>query len=138
MKFYSIALIGAVLAKSELEIKEELMNFDLLEAEEIVDGIVKGTIKAEGFKDFTVCAKNVQDVTADAEKAVAAFKAGGASNIMTGLETVGDMLLWARNAGVVCNPKNSADWAKLEEMAKELKNPKTFIYKIGKDLWLNG
>jgi len=47
MKFYSIALIAGVNA------------VDLLEAEEIVDGLVKGTIKAEGFKDFTICAGNI-------------------------------------------------------------------------------
>ena len=57
---------------------------------------------------------------------------------MRGLETIGDMLLWARNAGVVCDPKTSADFARLEAMAAELKNPKTFIYKVGKDLILNG
>ena len=111
---------------------------DLVEAEQIATGLLRGTIQAEGFKDFAACATNVQDIANDAKTAVQDFKKGGASNIMSGLESMADMLLWARNAGVVCNPKTSADWAKIEAMAAELKNPKTFIYKIGKDLILNG
>ena len=130
MKFYSIVLVVGVASAS--------ISADVLEAEQIVNGLLNGAIKAEGFTDFLACETNTLEITNDAKTVVADLKAGGAKNIMNGLETIADMLLWARNAGVVCNPKTSADWARLNTMAADLKNPKSFIFKVGKDLYLNG
>ena len=104
MKFYSIALVAA------LATAKDLKTVDILEAEQIIDGLVKGAIDAENLKDFTVCGGDLSNVTKDAKTVVADFKAGGAKNIMSGLETVADMLLWARSTQVDCNPKTSADW----------------------------
>ena len=147
MKFATTTLVAAVAAtefpvfyKETMlaEKYEKLRYVDLLEAEEIVEGLVKGAIKAENFKSFIQCGADLTDIKDDAEKVVADFKAGGAKNIFSGLETVADMLLWARETSVECNPHNSADWSKLEALANELKHPKTFVYNVGKNLILNG
>ena len=94
MKFTSIALVAAASAKTELE------TVNIIKVGEIVEGLVKGAIKAEKFTDLTDCVVNIEDIAADAKTVVTDFKAGGAKNIMSGLEAVADMLLWARNASI--------------------------------------
>lgn len=81
--------------------------------------------------------QDIETVLGDANTAVADFKKGGASNVIAGLKEMGDLLATVKKGMTDCSA-TSADWARLEAMAKVIATPKDFVYHVGKDLWING
>jgi hypothetical protein len=61
--------------------------------EEIVGGVLKGAIDAEGFTDINKCIKDAEEVLADALEAVEDFRKGDLPDIIKGVEEVAKMLL---------------------------------------------
>jgi len=113
------------------------LKMDIIQVEEIVTGILKGAINAEGFSDISKCMNDVTVVIGDASNAVKDFKAGGASNVIEGLKQVADLLKNVKVSMADCSA-TGGDWAKLEAMAKVIDSPSSFAYHVGKDLWING
>ena len=105
--------------------------------EEIVTGVLKGAINAEGFNDIAKCMNDVTVVIGDASNAVADFKKGGASNVIEGLKQVADLLKNVKVSMADCTA-TKGDWARLEAMAKVIDSPTNFAYHVGKDLLING
>ena len=107
------------------------------ELEQIVGGILKGAIDAEGFTDITQCITDAEGVFGDAKTAIADFEKGGVSNVIDGVKEVGAMLKMIKAAMSDCSHLK-ADWAKLEKMAAIFESPTSFAYHVGKDLLING
>lgn len=129
MKFSTLMLAsGAAASKVEL---------DRIKLEEIVGGILKGALHAEGFDDINSCIADAETVFSDAEIAVTDFKAGGATNVIKGLQEIGQILQVVQSGMKDCS-NIKADWEKLEGMVKAFSNPTSFAYHVGKDLLVNG
>ena len=129
MKFSTLMLVsGAAASKVEL---------DRIKLEEIVGGILKGALHAEGFDDINSCIADAELVFNDAEIAVTDFKAGGATNVIKGLQEVGQILQVVQSGMKDCS-NIKADWSKLEGMVQAFSNPTSFAYHVGKDLLVNG
>jgi len=116
---------------------EDKLQLDIIQVEEIVTGVLKGAVNAEGFNDIAKCIDDVEHVLGDATTAVSDFKKGGASNVIAGLKEVADLLKTVKTGMTDCSA-TSADWARLEAMASVLDSPKNFAYHVGKDLLING
>ena len=131
MKFSQLALVGtAAAAQSQVEL-------DRIKLEEIVGGVLKGALHAEGFDDINSCIGDAETVFKDAETAVQDFKAGGATNVIKGLQEVGQILQVVQSGMKDCS-NIKADWSRLEGMVKAFSNPTSFAYHVGKDLIVNG
>jgi len=105
--------------------------------EAIVEGILMGALDAEGFTDITHCIQDGETLFTDAELAYKDFNAGGAENVIKGIEEIADMLKVVE-AGMSDCSQLKEDWAKLSAMAAIFANPTSFAYHVGKDLLLNG
>ena len=116
---------------------EDKLQLDIIQLEEIVTGVLKGAVNAEGFNDIAKCIDDLEHVLGDATTAVSDFKKGGASNVIAGLKEVADLLKTVKTGMTDCSA-TSADWARLEAMASVMDSPKNFAYHVGKDLLVNG
>lgn len=85
MKFSQLMLVSGAMAASQVEL-------DRIKLEEIVGGILKGALHAEGFDDINKCIADAEDIFIDADHAVNDFKAGGATNVIKGLQEIGNIL----------------------------------------------
>ena len=128
MKFSQLMLVSGAAANVAL---------DRIKLEQIVGGVLKGALHAEGFDDINSCIADAETVFNDAEVAVQDFKAGGATNVIKGLQEVGQILQAVQSGMKDCS-SIKADWNKLESMVKAFSNPTSFAYHVGKDLIVNG
>jgi len=117
--------------------EEGQLKMDIIMVEQIVTGILKGAVNAEGFNDIATCMNDFGVVLGDAENAVKDFKAGGASNVIEGLKQVGDLLKYVKVGMTDCS-NTKADWARLETLAAAISSPSSFVYHVGHDLIING
>ena len=88
---------------------EETLKLDVIQIEQIVDGVLRGAINAEGFTDIAKCLDDVEHVLGDAQTAVTDFKKGGASNVIDGLKAVGDLLQTVKTGMSDCTA-TKGDW----------------------------
>ena len=88
---------------------EKDLKMDVIQLEQIVTGILKGAVDAEGFNDIATCIDDLEHVLGDATNAVKDFKAGGASNVIEGLKQVGDMIKYVKTGMSDCS-QTTADW----------------------------
>ena len=123
----------------EVMFQHKFNNFkmDIIQLEQIVDGLLRGATNAEGFNDIAKCVTDLENVLGDANTAVKDFKAGGATNVINGLKAVGDLIKQVQ-AGMKDCSSTQADWARLKAMAEVMSSPKSFVYHVGKDLLING
>jgi len=103
---------------------------------EIVEGVLKGALDAEGFDDISHCIQDVETVVTDAEAAVKDFKAGGVDNVIAGIKEVSEILKVVKTGMSDCS-HIKADWKKLEAMSAIFMSPTSFAYHVGKDLLIN-
>jgi hypothetical protein len=130
MKFAAyVALVASASAKD--------VAMDIIQLEQIVDGLLRGATNAEGFNDIAKCVTDLEAGLGDAETAVKDFKAGGATNVMNGLKACGDLIKTVQ-AGMKDCSSTQADWDRLKAMAEVISSPKDFVYHVGKDLLING
>ena len=80
-----VALVASASAKKDV-------SMDIIQLEQIVDGLLRGATNAEGFNDIAQCVTDLEAGLGDAETAVKDFKAGGATNVMNGLKACGDLI----------------------------------------------
>ena len=116
---------------------EDKLQLDIIQIEQIVQGVLKGAVDTEGFTDIAKCLADVEHVLGDAQSAVIDFKKGGASNVIAGLKEIGDLLQTVKTGMADCS-STTADWERLEALAKTISSPKSFAYHVGKDLLING
>ena len=117
--------------------KFDNLKLDIIELEQIVDGVLRGATNAEGFNDIAKCVTDLENVLGDANTAVKDFKAGGATNVVAGLKAMGDLIKQVQ-AGMQDCSSTQADWARLKAMAEVISSPTSFVYHVGKDLLING
>lgn len=67
-------------------------DIDKKELEEIVGGILKGALDAEGFTDIEKCIKDAETVFADAKIAVDDFKKKDVADVIAGIKEVAELL----------------------------------------------
>jgi hypothetical protein len=123
--------------EAKFQHKFDKLKLDIIQLEQIVDGVLRGATNAEGFNDIAQCVTDLEHVLGDAETAVKDFKAGGATNVMAGLKAMGDLIKQAE-AGMKDCSSTQADWDRLKAMAEVISSPKSFVYHVGKDLLING
>ena len=117
--------------------KNQASKMDATKLEEIVGGILKGALDAEGFTDIGHCIKDAEEVFADAKIAVEDFKKQDVADIIAGIKEVAELLLVV-NKGMKDCSHILADWKKLEKMIAIFDSPTSFAYHVGKDLLING
>ena len=105
--------------------------------EQIVGGMLKGALDAEGFNDIIKCVGDGEQVFEDAYTAIQDFEKKDTEDVIAGLEEVGKMLLVVKKGMSDCS-SIKADWKKLEAMAVIFANPTSLAYHVGKDLLVNG
>jgi len=132
---YQIGTAAAKLLVGEEE--KKAVKVSAIEVEQIVEGILRGALDAEGFTDITQCMNDAETVISDVELAVGDFKKGGVSNIVDGLKQVGDILEGVQKDMSDCS-SIKADWGKMTTMIASFKSPWSFAYHTGKDLVVNG
>jgi hypothetical protein len=125
------ALVGAISAK------QQPSQVDIVKMEQIVDGLLKGALHAEGFDDIAHCIQDVEEVVADAETAVADFKAGDIQHVIDGVKEVGELIKVVKQGMQDCS-HIKADWDRLAKMVAIFNSPTSFAYHVGKDLLVNG
>lgn len=85
---------------------------DLLQAEEIVIGMLKGALDAEGFTDIERCIKDGVTIVKDSEIAIQDFETKTAEGVAEGLKMLAEVLTTTSNAMKDCS-SIKADWQKL-------------------------
>jgi hypothetical protein len=88
---------------------EGALKADIIQLEQIVVGVLKGAVNAEGFNDIATCIADLEHVLGDATTAVKDFKAGGATNVINGLKVVGDLIATVKTGMADCS-QTTADW----------------------------
>ena len=137
------AFVGAACAEHHTkhtvkgEHHKEQKDVDVKMLEEIVGGILKGAVDAEGFTDISSCIKDAETVFADAKIAVNDFKKKDVSDVIAGIKEVAELLTVVK-AGMQDCSSIKADWEKLAKMIKVFDSPTSFAYHVGKDLIVNG
>ena len=104
---------------------------------QIVEGILKGALEAEGFDDIEKCITDIETVVTDAEAAVKDFEGHSPAQIEDGLKQVAGAIMAIKSGMSDCS-SIKADWVKLEAMAAVFSSPETFAFHVGKDLLVNG
>lgn len=112
-------------------------DVDVKMLEEIVGGILKGAIDAEGFTDINSCIKDAETVFADAKLAIDDFKKKDVSDVIAGIKEVAELMKVVKNGMQDCS-SIKADWEKLVKMISIFDSPTSFAYHVGKDLMVNG
>jgi len=116
---------------------EEKVKLDRIALEQIVEGVLRGALHAEGFDDINHCLTDAEHVFTDAENAYNDFKAGGTSKVIDGVKQLADLLKNVKSGMKDC-ANIKADWNKLESMIEIFNSPTSFAYHVGKDLLING
>jgi hypothetical protein len=133
--------VGEAASKTIIGVKppktEEQIKLDRIMLEQIVEGVLRGSLHAEGFDDINHCITDAEHVFGDAEAAYKDFKAGGATNVINGMKSLADLLSQVKSGMKDCS-NLKADWNKLEEMVEIFNSPTSFAYHVGKDLLVNG
>jgi hypothetical protein len=105
---------------------------------QIVEGMLKGALDAEGFDDIVKCLGEGEVIIKDAEKAYADFSGHPSiDDVIDGIEEIADILKQVKYGMKDCS-HIKADWEKLEQMAVIFDSPTSFAYHVGKDLLING
>jgi hypothetical protein len=104
---------------------------------DIVTGVLKGALEAEGFDDIEKCIADAKHVIDDAEAAYDDFKGHDITQIINGVKEVADLLTSVKDGMQDCSHLK-ADWAKMAEMASIFESPTEFAYNVGKNLIING
>lgn len=73
----------------------------------------------------------------EADIAVTDFEKGGLTNVVAGIKELGMIFQNVETDMADCS-KAKEDWPRLKALAEVFKNPKTFVYHVGKDLLING
>jgi len=81
--------------------------------EDIVSGVLRGALDAEGFTDITQCINDAEGVFADAKAAVEDFEKKDVTDTINGIKKIADMLMIVKSAMSDCSHLK-ADWEKLE------------------------
>jgi hypothetical protein len=110
---------------------------DVKKLEQIVGGILKGALDAEGFGDITQCFDDTKDIFEDAEALVKDFESDDTSKVINGIKIIGKMLKDIKSAVGDCKGI-VMDLKKLEDMVEIFASPMSFVYHVGKDLLING
>lgn len=116
---------------------QETKSIDAKVLEEVVTGILKGAIDAEGFTDINSCIKDAETVFADAKIAVNDFKKKDVASVIAGIKEVAELLQVVKSGMSDCTSMK-ADWDKLAKMISVFDSPTSFAYHVGKDLIVNG
>ena len=105
---------------------------------QIVSGLLKGALDAEGFDDIEKCLGDGEVIVKDAEKAYTDFSGHPTiDEVIDGVEEIADILKEVKYGMKDCS-SIKADWQKLEQMAEIFSSPTSFAYHVGKDLLING
>ena len=145
-KFALAALLGAVSAHGHGHHHKDFgkeahrhhgKEVDPKVLEEIVGGVLKGALDAEGFDDINKCIQDAEHVFSDAKTAVEDFEKKDVQDIIAGIKTVADLLKTIK-AGMSDCSHLKADWEKLAKMVAIFDSPTSFAYHVGKDLIVNG
>jgi len=104
---------------------------------QIVEGVLKGALDAEGFTDIEKCVQDTEHVISDVEVAVKDFEGHSLPQVVDGIKKIADILKTVKVGMKDCSSMK-ADWAKLEAMVKVFDSPTSFAYHVGKDLLVNG
>jgi hypothetical protein len=110
---------------------------DAKKLEEIVGGILKGALDAEGFGDINKCFADSKEIFEDAEALVKDFESDDASKVINGIKIISSMLKHIKSAVGDCKGI-ALDLKKLEAMVEIFASPTSFVYHVGKDLLING
>jgi hypothetical protein len=130
------ALIGAAAAHGHKG-QHHNQKVDKKQLEEIVGGLLRGAIDAEGFDDIDSCIKDAETVFGDAKIAVSDFKKGDAAGAIAGIKEIADIMKVVESGMKDCT-SIKADWDKLVKMVSIFDSPTSFAYHVGKDLIVNG
>ena len=128
MKFYTYALLTGAISANQV---------NSTKLTQIVTGVLKGALDAEGFDDIDKCITDAKEVYDDVDIAFNDFKSKDVAKIIDGVKHVGDLIKTVK-AGMSDCSHLKADWAKLEKMAAIFESPASFAWHVGKDLLLNG
>lgn len=104
---------------------------------QIVGGILKGALDAEGFGDITRCFGDAEEIFKDAEDLVKLIESDDKSKVLDGIKEIAKMLKDIKSAVGDCKDI-MVDLKKLEAMVEIFASPMSFVYHVGKDLIVNG
>jgi hypothetical protein len=120
--------IGEAAAKTILGEEQRLKDATMLE--DIVSGVLRGALDAEGFTDITQCINDAEGVFADAKAAVADFEKKNVNDTINGIKKIAEMLMIVKSGMSDCS-HIEADWEKIEKMAVLFANPTAFVEHVG-------
>ena len=130
-------LLGTIELKRTGQYDDETIDPKLLEAIQIIVGVLKGAVEAEGLDNIENCVKDSGDIVVDVYDAVMDFTKGDEKDVLNGIEELGKAVLEIKPLVEDCEGV-AADWAKLVKMGAIFSNPASFAYHVGKDLIVNG
>ena len=135
-------LVGATLANNHHAKREHKKvhhnhKVDTKKLEQIVGGLLKGAIDAEGFTDIESCIKDAEEVFEDAETAIKDFEKKDVASVIAGIKEIAEMMKVVQSGMKDCS-SIKADWEKLMKMIAVFDSPTSFAYHVGKDLIVNG
>lgn len=133
----SDAAEDVITPEAEVAVVPERSAVDVKKLEDIVGGMLKGALDAEGFDDINSCIADAETIFKDAEDAFKDFETKDASKIIDGIKKVADILTEVQKGMSDCSHLK-ADWKKLADMAAVFSSPSAFAYHVGKDLMING
>jgi hypothetical protein len=105
--------------------------------EQIVTGILKGAVDAEGLTNVEKCFADSKEVFEDAEALVKDLESKDAAKVAKGIKIISSMLKHIKSAVGDCKGI-ALDVKKLEAMVEIFASPMSFVYHVGKDLMING
>jgi dihydroxyacetone kinase DhaKLM complex PTS-EIIA-like component DhaM len=138
MKYSTLVATGLLLADTTAA--RERLSITPNQVGLLARGVLEGALDTEHLDDYVTC--TIGDgvkIGGDLELAMAEFKKKTLSGYANGIGDVGDALLELSDAIDLCeSTPEKEDLKNLIAMIKSFKNPKTFIYHVGKDLIVNG
>jgi hypothetical protein len=108
--------------KSEVVVVQERSAVDVKKLEDMVGGMLKGALEAEGFDDINSCIADAEVIFKDAEDAFKDFETKDVSKIIDGVKKVADILTNVQKGMSDCSHLK-ADWEKLAAMAEIFSSP---------------
>lgn len=104
---------------------------------QIVNGVLKGALEAEGADDLEQCLADTDLTIEDLNKAYNDLKLKTASGTADGLKDLGEAMEALGSAVQDCAGVKD-DWATIVNWAHTFTSPRAFAFHIGKDILVNG
>jgi hypothetical protein len=106
-------------------------------AEDIIMGMLYGAVEAEGLEHVEGCIKDSDIFFQDVLSAVQDFEKKTVAGMSAGIKKLGEAFHEAQDGIKECKGVE-ADIEALEEMLNTFRDPRSFVYHVGKDLMING